>query len=190
MSVSFQKTVGALEREVRASVDFIGVEKGGPLLDYACGNGALSSALGDDFGRCVGIDVSEGMWETCSTKASDAPSASSAHGRIRAQPDFSPDQRIAHVCTLTDPSESSPVAFRARFHHFDDCHVAARRLAQRLRPGGVLFILDPVAHRDTEVVWLHGFTEFENAHGEGRDMVRRALFARGEDAWWESGLCF
>lgn len=30
------------------------------------------------------------------------------------------------------------------FHHFQDTHLAAKRLAERLRPGGVLFILEMV----------------------------------------------
>ena len=36
------------------------------------------------------------------------------------------------------------------FHHFDDPSLAARRLAERLKPGGVLLILDflPHAHGD------------------------------------------
>ncbi|KND91891.1 putative methyltransferase [Tolypocladium ophioglossoides CBS 100239] len=209
----YQKTVGKLEEEVRASVDFIGVKKGGRLLDYACGTGLLSRALGDSLSQCIGIDVSESMVEAYNAKA-------------RSQ-GFSPDQRIAHVGNLIDPSEPSPAAFSstpfsdfdvagvgAGFHHFDDCHLAARRLTQRLRPGGVLFILDFVthaadpAHADARGVRHHGFSEaqmrdvfggagvgtrfafremeedvvFENAHGEGRDMVRRVFFARGEKA--------
>lgn len=140
---------------------------------------------------------------------------------------LSPDQRIAHVGNLIDPSAPSPAALAGAplagfdaagvglgFHHFDDCHLAARRLAQRLRPGGVLFILDFVAHAADPAhgaaggVRHHGFAEaqvrdmfegagagarfafremdedvvFEDAHGEGRDMVRRVFFARGERA--------
>jgi SAM-dependent methyltransferase len=66
-----------------------------------------------------------------------------------------PDKRAAHVGNLIQPSDPSPSDFAgdefygfdaagvgAGFHHFEDCDLAARRLAERLRPGGVLFVLD------------------------------------------------
>lgn len=34
----------------------------------------------------------------------------------------------------------------AGFHHFEDCDLAAKRLVERLCPGGVLFILDFLPH--------------------------------------------
>lgn len=52
------------------------------------------------------------------------------------------------------------------FHHFDDPELSARRLADRLRPGGVLFILDFLPHggdhgqlRQQHGVAHHGFSE-------------------------------
>lgn len=75
----------------------------------------------------------------------------------------------------------------AGFHHFDDCHLAASRLTQRLRPGGVLFVLDFVAHETGAVhdsaargVRHHGFAEdevrrvFEGA-GAGRGFAYREM---------------
>ena len=37
------------------------------------------------------------------------------------------------------------------FHHFDDPKLAARRLAERLKPGGVLMILDFLPHDELDV---------------------------------------
>lgn len=60
---------------------------------------------------------------------------------------------------LCEPGDKDPEAFRGPrfsgfdlavvglgFHHFDDPALAARRLAARLRPGGVLMIIDFLEH--------------------------------------------
>jgi len=117
-----------------------------------------------------------------------------ADHRPRGTQGFTPEQRAAHVGNLLDPSDASPSALSdaqfsnfdvagvgAGFHHFDDAHLAAARLAQRLRPdGGVLFILDFVAHEAdpdhgaTKGVRHHGFTE-----AQMRDVFERAGVGRG-----------
>lgn len=68
---------------------------------------------------------------------------------------LSTDEMFAHQGNLCDPSDADPAAFSGAsfrdfdvaavglgFHHFDDPELAAKRLAARLRKGGVLFILD------------------------------------------------
>lgn len=68
-------------------------------------------------------------------------------------------EMFAHVGNLIDPSDPSPAAFTGPefhdfdiaavglgFHHFDDPALAAKRLAERLKPGGVLFIIDFQPH--------------------------------------------
>jgi SAM-dependent methyltransferase len=133
-----------------------------------------------------------------------------------------PDKREAHIGNLIDPSDPSPAAFSepkfsnfdlagvgAGFHHFDDPALAARRLAERLLPGGVLFIMDFMPHqvedKHSHGVMHHGFSEgqlrsvfegagvggefrfkeleeplvFHNANGEGQHKSRRVFFARG-----------
>lgn len=101
------------------------------------------------------------------------------------------------------PSDPRPSAFTAPefgsfdlasvtsgFHHFDDCDLAAKRLTERLRPGGVLLIVDFLPHGGDEGggsaslassgVAHHGFTEerisemFAGA-GCGADFAFRAL---------------
>jgi len=96
------------------------------------------------------------------------------------------------------------------FHHFVDPDLAASRLAERLRPGGVLVLVDFLSHdhdaTTNSTVQHHGFSEeqmrgvfgaagagkgfameeigkgivFEGAGGEGKRMVRRVFIARGE----------
>jgi SAM-dependent methyltransferase len=106
----------------------------------------------------------------------------------------------AYQGNLIDPSDPNPTAFDSPkfrdfdvaivglgFHHFDDPALAAKRLAERLRPGGVLVIADfyPHGHSDvkspaTHTVTHHGFSEeqikvmFENA-GVGKDFAMEEL---------------
>ncbi|KAM4061219.1 methyltransferase [Hirsutella rhossiliensis] len=182
----FHKARAVMERQVRGNAAFIGAREGGRMLDYACGTGFLSAALGDRLSQCVGIDVSESMVEAYNARARSEG--------------FTPEQRTAHVGNLLDPSDPRPRALStpnlggfdvagvgAGFHHFDDCHLAASRLAQRLRPGGVLLVLDFVAHAAGAVddaavrgVRHHGFVEdevrriFEGA-GVGRGFAFREM---------------
>ena len=66
-----------------------------------------------------------------------------------------------NLCVPDDPAPSafaSPnffsfdiAAVGLGFHHFDDPTLAAQRLVERLRPGGVLLILDFFSHAKPEV---------------------------------------
>lgn len=38
----YKDTLGQLEKDIRDNIDFIGLRKGGRVLDYACGTGLLS----------------------------------------------------------------------------------------------------------------------------------------------------
>lgn len=66
---------------------------------------------------------------------------------------------IGYQGDLCVPTEEDPAAFRdpkffdfemacvgMGFHHFDDPSLAAKRLVSRLKPGGVLMILDFLPH--------------------------------------------
>jgi SAM-dependent methyltransferase len=86
--------------------------------------------------------------------------------------------RQAFQGNLADPADASPAAFTDAkffgfdvagvglgFHHFDKPDLASKRLAERLRPGGVLFIIDFVAHKidpkdaAKRGIAHHGFSE-------------------------------
>ncbi|KAG6289873.1 hypothetical protein E4U09_004715 [Claviceps aff. purpurea] len=206
----FQNTIERLEEEVRARADLLGARPGGRLLDYACGTGLLSRALGPQLSRCVGIDISESMVEQYNARSN--------------RDGLAPEKCIACVGNLLSPDNPSPEKFSSPdffdfdlagvglgFHHMDDCALAAKQLAHRLRPGGVLFIVDFVTHapppsEQISSVRHNGFTEqqvrdmfegagagenfafhalpeditFENAHGKGKHMARRVFIARGE----------
>lgn len=76
---------------------------------------------------------------------------------------LTPEQRAAYVGNLVSADDASPAAFASpRFldfdlvgvgmglHHMDDCDLVAERLVQRLRPGGVLFVVDFASHAPME----------------------------------------
>ncbi|KAK4215834.1 S-adenosyl-L-methionine-dependent methyltransferase [Rhypophila decipiens] len=180
-----EKTLDQIIQEIRARLDFIGVdwvaddddndnegEDGKPssgktvrLLDYACGTGVVSRALAPYTTQCVGIDLSENMVAAYNARAENQGLAT--------------EEMHAYQGNICDPEDPSPAALASPgfhnfdiaavglgFHHFDDPELAATRLAERLRPGGVLLILDFLPHGkfDTHhpaahTVTHHGFSE-------------------------------
>jgi hypothetical protein len=80
------------------------------------------------------------------------------------------------------PSLSGPEFFNFElaavgggFHHFEDPKLAATRLVERLRPGGVLLIWDFLTH-DAE---QHGMSQTVTHHGFSEDQVRKIFEAAG-----------
>ncbi|KAL1876420.1 hypothetical protein VTK73DRAFT_9359 [Phialemonium thermophilum] len=160
-----ERTLEYLIQKIRAQLDFIGVEwaseadddsldsgadhghttRAVRLLDYACGTGNVSRALAPYTTQCVGIDLSEGMVAAYNQRASNQG--------------LSQTEMFAYQGNLCDPSDPDPPSFAGPtfhnfdvaavglgFHHFDDPELAAARLVQRLRPGGVLVIIDFTPH--------------------------------------------
>ncbi|KAK1671943.1 S-adenosyl-L-methionine-dependent methyltransferase [Colletotrichum godetiae] len=162
------------------------------LLDYACGTGLISRALAQFTTHCVGIDISENMVAAYNARAENQG--------------LTTDEMHAYQGNLTDPSDPSPAAFASDggndggrfrdfdvagvglgFHHFEDPDLSARRLVERLRPGGVFIILDFLPHEKMDhalpaahTVMHHGFSEermrsiFEQA-GAGGDFRMEEL---------------
>lgn len=84
------------------------------------------------------------------------------------------DFMSATVGNLLDPADPSPADFKGEewfnfdlavvglgFHHFEDPTLAAERLAERLKPGGVLMIIDFMPHAH------HGEIEVDGDGGSG-----------------------
>ncbi|KAF4774461.1 methyltransferase domain-containing protein [Colletotrichum scovillei] len=207
----YEKTILQLEREIRKRKHFIGADwviddddddsesenaaqstaangRSVRLLDYACGTGLISRALAQFTTHCVGIDISENMVAAYNARAENQG--------------LTTDEMHAYQGNLTDPSDPSPAAFASDdgrfrdfdvagvglgFHHFEDPELSARRLVERLRPGGVFIILDFLPHEKMDhalpaahTVMHHGFSEermrsiFEQA-GAGGDFRMEEL---------------
>ncbi|GME49923.1 Methyltransferase type 11 [Neofusicoccum parvum] len=166
-----KKMSAMIVREIRDRLDWFGVDwaqdqekrKEVRFLDYACGTGLISRALGPFVTTIRGIDLSSNM-------AAEYNSRAVAAG-------FSPDQMSALQGNLAsvdpEPHLSDPALFNfdaaavcLGFHHFDDVFLATKRISERLKPGGVFFIVDFISDKGHEVphelkdyVKVYGFNE-------------------------------
>lgn len=148
----------------------------------------------------MGIDIAESMVEQYNANAKANVSQNTSHppgnsDLIDAILDDSRhlihfqgltlDKRAAYLGNLFSPDDPSPAAFASPnffnfdlagvglgFHHIDDCVLAAKRLSERLKPGGSLFIVDFVSHAPLD----HGATSLGiRHHGFSEDQIR-AIF--------------
>lgn len=205
-----EKTLDQIVKEIRARLDFIGVDwveddddaedesnkdkseektpkKEVRMLDYACGTGVVSRALAPYTTQCVGIDLSENMVATYNARAENQG--------------LTAEEMHAYQGNLCSASDPHPEAFTSQekfhnfdiaavglgFHHFDDPALAAKRLAERLKPGGVLLILDffthempQLEHEVASTITHHGFSESEikrifGEAGVGNDFALEAV---------------
>ncbi|KAJ5107498.1 hypothetical protein N7456_004173 [Penicillium angulare] len=129
--------------------DWIGVQLSGSedarsakMMDYACGNGIVSRSLHDLFAMCIGVDLSDGMLDkyrgTATELGLDESRMLAVQGDLLA-PTVQPTRPPLSEDEL---SNFDLVAICMALHHVEDIHLATRRLAERLRPGGVLLIID------------------------------------------------
>ncbi|KAF2092852.1 S-adenosyl-L-methionine-dependent methyltransferase [Rhizodiscina lignyota] len=111
------------------------------LLDYACGTGAITKALGPYVGSIKGIDVSDQMVERYNEAArASGLSPEQAHAVIG---NLLAEDGIRDGLVTPEYSDFDIAAVGLGFHHFDSPSLALRRLTERLRPGsGVLLIID------------------------------------------------
>ena len=130
------------------------------LLDYACGTGLLSrvrsspssfqftdpsKALIPYITQCIGIDLSANMV--------------AEYNKAAANQGIQSSEMHAVIGNLNSPSDPSPPSLSSveffnfdiaavgfGFHHFDNPVFTAKQLVGRLKPGGVLFIVDFLPH--------------------------------------------
>jgi SAM-dependent methyltransferase len=147
------------------------------VLDYACGPGTITSALYGRATEFVGIDLSDNMVKAYNDRFAESEQQSGTITRTA-------KAVVGDLLNSKGPSESiSGPEFSDfdlaivgyGFHHFEDLDVATSRLASRLKPGGVLAIVDLVTHAKLEandpskdIVAHHGFGEEEVKHIFGK----------------------
>ncbi|KAF2753296.1 S-adenosyl-L-methionine-dependent methyltransferase [Pseudovirgaria hyperparasitica] len=135
------------------------------LLDYACGTGIVTRRLGPHITHAIGIDITPEMVDAFNKKVSDAgiplSNISAVTGNLLRDP-------VEPVELMQDKYFNFDIAcIGLGFHHFEDPADAAKKLATRLKPGGVLLLIDLLSddgtafndHDAVKSIQKHGFTE-------------------------------
>lgn len=106
------------------------------LLDYACGTGLVSRALGPYVNSIQALDLSANMVARYRDLAasSTVPSVSGATARI--------GNLLTDELTDENLHGFSIAAICAALHHVADPGLVIKRLAGRLREGGLLLVID------------------------------------------------
>ncbi|KAI1263362.1 S-adenosyl-L-methionine-dependent methyltransferase [Xylariaceae sp. FL1019] len=113
------------------------------LLDYACATGAMSRALAQYTTQCVGIDISEKMVALYNKRAGNQGLApEEMHAIVGDLGSTSASEALSSV----DLFNFDIAVVGGGFHHFGDPELIAKRLVERLRPGGILLIWDFLPH--------------------------------------------
>lgn len=131
---------------IQQQIEFIGINQSTDredisLLDYACGTGVLSRALGPYVNSIQAIDLSANMVARYKDLAASSSIASVKNAVARVGDLITEEEPPAEL-SGSDLQGFSVAAVTAGVHHFADPALAIRRLAGRLRPGGVLAIID------------------------------------------------
>ncbi|KAK9241081.1 S-adenosyl-L-methionine-dependent methyltransferase [Lipomyces kononenkoae] len=135
--------------------DWIGVQppreaRQTKLMDYACGSGVVSRTLHHLFSKCIGVDLSDAMLdqyrETAAELDLDESRMMAIQGDLCA-PEVKPTNPAVRDEEL---SGFDLVAISLALHHIEDIDLAVKRLAERLRPGGVLLIIDGASTGEAE----------------------------------------
>jgi SAM-dependent methyltransferase len=145
--------------------------------------------LAQHTSEAIGIDLSEEMVKVYNAQAQSQVSTNHQSitwawaRRLQYPNSMQGSSRQAYQGNLADPKDPSPTAFANSkffdfevagvglgFHHFDKPDLASKKLAERLKPGGVLFIIDFVAHKiDPKDAALRGITH----HGFTEDEIKK-----------------
>ncbi|KIX10241.1 uncharacterized protein Z518_01322 [Rhinocladiella mackenziei CBS 650.93] len=169
------------------------------VLDYACGPGTVTRALGSRATEYVGMDLSENMVQAYNLRFNPA-AATSSTGEEREDETLNAHAVVGNLIAEQEPPASLSteeyrnfdlVVVGLGFHHFANIPLATQRLVDRLRPGGIFMIIDFVTHPAEPDVAKHpsahtvahnGFSEKEMKRiFEGAGLVDFGHVAMGEE---------
>ncbi|KPI42277.1 uncharacterized protein AB675_9759 [Cyphellophora attinorum] len=177
------------------------------VLDYACGPGTVTFALAGHADEFVGLDLSDGMVAEYNSRA-QREGLDIAHATQADLLSKDEDTMAKTTASFSGPEhhDFDLAIVGLGFHHFEDLPHATKILADRLKPGGTLAIVDLMSHEMEDnptnikkIVAHAGFGQetvkklFEEAGGlvdvdwtpmEGEIMIagknpRRVFLARG-----------
>ena len=189
-----------ITNNIQQNLDFIGIPKHSDpttLLDYACGTGIISRALGPSVTSIQALDLSSKMVSRFNELAATSEIASVRNARA-IEGNLLTDEDPPLELNGPEFHNFDIVAVGGGLHHFPDPAKAIGRLAQRLKVGGVLLISDFVEEEQgwemptgaEHTIHKHGFSESEmkelmERHGlEGfgwREMPERLEMILRED---------
>ncbi|KAH8701697.1 SAM-dependent methyltransferase [Talaromyces proteolyticus] len=113
------------------------------VLEYACGPGHVSRTLEPFVTKAIGLDVSDGMVDEYNKKAREFG--------------ISPEKMSATIGNILDDDLQDPeyqnfdmVFISMALHHFSDPSLAIKRLVEKLRTGGVFWIIDLIDEPNAE----------------------------------------
>ncbi|KAM3075269.1 hypothetical protein ACMFMG_007287 [Clarireedia jacksonii] len=146
------------------------------LLDYACGTGLITRAFLPYITRAIGIDLSGSMVTQYNLHAHNQGLSQeemvAVEGNLLMQPR---DARLAGE-GKEDLFEFDVAVVGLGFHHFSDARLAATRLAERLKKGGALVVLDFESHEP-----VHGGDGHGHGHGHSHGHAHDEALVKGEE---------
>lgn len=109
------------------------------VADLGCGTGEALVELAPVVARLIGVDQAEAMLEAAAARVAGAENVELRRGDLEALP-LADGEIDAALCMLV-------------LHHVADLPRAFAEIARALRPGGMLVVIDMVAH--DRVAWRH-----------------------------------
>ena len=148
--------VAKVTKFLQANVEFLGLPsdsnagKRNPpvrVLDYACGPGTVTYALGKHADEYVGLDLSDGMIEEYNSRANTEQGfvAKATQANLLSK-DEAVVQRMKGLYSGAEYRDFDLAIVGLGFHHFEDLSNATRVLTERLKPGGTLAIVEFGSH--------------------------------------------
>lgn len=163
------------------------------VLDYACGPGTMTHALAGKATEYVGVDISENMVKAYNLRFNPESSIDAAATRTSddvVDESLNAQAVVGNLLAESGTPESLDgakfhdfdlVVIGGGYHHFADLTRATARFAERLKPGGVLLVLDFVTHGVGEseknhpaasTIAHHGFNEQQlQGYFEGAGLI-------------------
>ncbi|GKU20590.1 unnamed protein product [Fusarium langsethiae] len=184
-----------ISKELRQNLDWIGIKppasRPTKMLDYACGNGVASRALAPFMSTVRGLDISPSMAEQYNKMALKAGYTQTKMHAIQGdiiEPESTP------CAELDTPAffDFDLIVMCMALHHIEDPDDMILQLSERLRPGGLLLIIDWVSHSDSKGgeggTWKMDFSKLSvNRMGFEEDEVRTAKAGLEDWSWkWTS----
>ncbi|KAL5600518.1 hypothetical protein FOVSG1_008330 [Fusarium oxysporum f. sp. vasinfectum] len=146
-----QQLCNQISDELRQNLDWIGIPEkpdAFKMLDYACGNGVASRALAPYVSIVRGIDISSKMVEQYNMLAEASGFSSdkmrAVHGDIM-NPEASPSPEL----DTPDFNDFDLIVMCMALHHVQDYAAMIQKLSEKLRPGGVLLVIDLVSSSES-----------------------------------------